>query len=1151
MKKIFLIFSAILLTIEIFAQSHRIKFEHISLEQGLSQSSVKSIVQDSHGFMWFATIDGLNKYDGYRIKVYEYKNNQKNSISDNVLSVVYESNEGNVKHTFWVGTAGNGLCRYNNIHDNFTTFKNDPKNQNSLSNNNITAIYGKNNFLWVGTSDGLNKLDVNQSIWKIFKTSNSKLPDNFIKCMVADNHGRLWMATRNEICFVNLENDQITIVNKPAQLLQYTINAILPESENTIWLGTDKGLVLFNIQNNLTSVYFNNLNDSKTISSNKVTTLVKDSHDILWVGTENGGLNRFNIQTGEFNSYKHEPSDPHSLSTDNILSIYQDKSGILWVGSSLGGISKWNRAAENLQLFRHNPYEAYSLSSNQIRNIYEDKTGHIWIGTVEGGLNKWDVSKNRFIHYNNDSKNPRSLSHNHVRCVLDDSKGNIWVATDGGGLNRFDSISGSFTRYMHDEKNSSSISENRVWKIFEDSKGNLWVATHGGGLNKFDPKTGKFSALRNNPTNPNSLSSDFTTTIFEDKAGNLWIGTFLGLNLFSPEKNSFVRFTYNENDSNSLSNNRVYSIVEDTEGELWIGTKGGLNKLNKSKTGFEHFGTENTDFPNNVMMGIIDDDLGNLWISTNRGISKFNKKTHKVRNYDVRDGLQSNEFLAGAFCKTKKGELFFGGINGFNAFYPSKIKDNPNIPMVVITGFRISNNDIVLDSAISEKKVIELNHNQTDLSFDFVALDYIFPEKNQYAYQLVGYDNDWQYVKFTRTAKYTNLPPKNYIFKVKGSNNDEVWNEKGTQIEVIIHPAFWQTTWFKILSFLIIVFSISLTVWLRFRAIKKYNEHLEQLVQIRTAEIVEKNVVLQQQKEEILTQNETLQQQKEEIETQRDEIEAQRDVATKQRDEITIQKKEITDSIEYAKRIQTAALVSDEFVNKILPDSFILYRPRDIVSGDFYWAAQKNNKIVITAADCTGHGVPGAFMSMLGMSFLNTIVNQHGITDSDLILNEMRTSVISSLHQIGKEMESKDGMDISLCVIDYDVNKFYFSGAYNALIIVRKDSTEAEPIKADDMPIAIYLKMDPFTKNEIDFNAGDVIYMFSDGYADQFGGVNGKKFMYKKFRELLASIAIKPMPEQKEILNETIEKWMDFPSRWDNASKYEQVDDIVIIGIRL
>ncbi len=774
-------------------------------------------------------------------------------------------------------------------------------------------------------------------------------------------------------------------------------------------------------------------------------------------------------------------------------------------------MNKWNRAADDLAVFRHNPFEENSLSASQVRSIYTDKSGIVWIGTVEGGLNKWNVKSNKFEHYKNNPGNPNSISNNHVRSILEDSKGNFWVGTDGGGLNKFDRAKNSFKSYKFKKNDLNSISHNRVWKVFEDSKNRLWIGTYGGGLNIFDSKTGTFKAIKHNAANETSLSSDLVTSILEDKKGNIWVGTFGGLNKLYSDGNKFMRYLVDPKDTNSISNNRIYCLFQDSENFLWIGTKGGLNKFDIETGIFKRFTTDNSDIPNNVILGVLEDNE-NIWVSTNNGISRINKKTLRIKNFDMGDGLQSNEFLAGSSFKDKNGQMFFGGIDGFNAFYPKNIFDNPHIPPIVITNFKVSNQELELDSSVSVKKVIYLKHTQNDISFEFVALDFIFPEKNKYKYKLDGYDKKWNNNLFLRNAKYTNLPPGEYTFRVQGSNNDEVWNIDGVSIKVIIKPAFWQTLAFKISSVVIILLGIYIFYLLRVRQIKQRNKELEIIVKQRTAEIRQQN---------------------EEIMTQRDEI-------LEQKDKIDKHTQEITSSIKYAKRIQNAALPSSNLIERIIPEHFILFKPRDIVSGDFYWASKNDKYIVFSAADCTGHGVPGAFMSMLGISFLNKIVNQDNVVNSGEILNELRSHIVNALNQFGSGNETKDGMDMSLCVFDTERNIMQFSAAYNSIFYV--SGNEISELKADRMPVAVYDNMDPFATGEINVKKGDIVYLFSDGYADQFSSNTGKKYMKKRFREFLLKISDKSMQEQENLLELEFETW---------RGEEQQVDDVVVFGVRL
>ncbi len=1084
------------------AQAPNIKFAHISLEDGLSQSSIYSIVQDNKGFMWFATLDGLNKYDGYNITIYRNNPNDSNSISDNVLNYLYVDSP-EIGNTLWIGTRGAGLCAFDEIFDRFKTYSHDKNNPESISSNDVRYIIGDKNILWVATANGLNKM--NRKSGTFIRYDFKEKDKNTVNCILKGQNNILWLGTDNGLCNFNRQTGEFSFINFQAKNSSNkelnAITAVVAGENDIIWLGSNGGLIKYKTQTGEYELFQHEENKPNSLSSNKITSIIIDQDKIIWIGTQKGGLCRYDAEKKIFTSYKNDPAIRTSLQNNNILSLYQNKENILWIGSSLGGVDKWNRAAEQLSLFRHNPYDENSLSNNQVRNIYQDHEGRIWIGTVLGGLNLFIKEQNRFIHYMNKPGDPNSLSNNHVRDILEDSKGRFWIATDGGGFCRFYPEKEKFVSY---NTQNSDLSNDRIWSILEDNNGKLWLATYGGGVNIFNPENKKIEIYKNTEK-ANSLSNDLVTTVFKDHKGNIWIGTFGGgLNLWMPESKSFKRYQHQNGNKNSIGNNRIYAINEDRKGRIWIGSKGALSLYNRKTETFENF-DESNGLPNNVIMGILEDSKGNIWVSTNRGLSKFNPETKKIRNYDIRDGLQSNEFLVGSYCKTRNGMFIFGGINGFNVFNPDKIIDNPNLPSVVITGFQISNQTVKFDTTISNKKIIILNHKQNDISFDFVALDYIFPKKNQYKYKLIGYDDDWVNIKFKRSATYTNLPPGDYIFKVIGSNNDEVWNTEGTQIKVIIEPALWQRLWFKIAVALLLIFIVSLWFYLRIRRIKKQNEYLEEQVRLRTAEVV---------------------QQKEQIEEHLHEI--------------SEQKREITDSIHYAKRIQTAALPVDELMQKVIPEHFVLFKPKDIVSGDFYWTTEKNGKSIVVAADCTGHGVPGAFMSMLGISFLNKIVNEKGITSPDEILNRLRDNVIHALHQTGEEQEAKDGMDITICTINKTEYKLEFAGANNPLYIILNN--EMQVIKGDKMPIAYYDNMKPFTLHELKYSKNDIFYIFSDGFADQFGGPKGKKFMYKPFRNLLKKISNKSMNEQKSILDRTIENW---------RGELEQVDDIVVFGVRL
>jgi ligand-binding sensor domain-containing protein/serine phosphatase RsbU (regulator of sigma subunit) len=1104
------------------AQNNSIKFEHLSIEEGLSQSTVNAIIQDSYGLMWFGTIDGLNKFNGYENTIYHHQPDNPYSIIGNSINVIYEDHEGLI----WLGTQNQGLAIYNRIKDRFFTVSYTRKSEISPLEANIKAIFeDSEKNMWIGTSDGLFYLNRKTKTVMEFKFSQGNsfsIASSEINYIFEDINKNIWVGTQKGLSRFDKTQGQFSnfLIHSKIELANQ-VKQVAIDAQNIFWIATTKGLFRAEAKKNDLEILQEFYADEKNnLIDDQINCLLFDQEGLLWLGTEKGGLNLFNPQKNKFISYTHDPTFAFSLSVDKVISLFQDKTGVLWVGTSLGGINKWNKTVQGMDIFRHNPYDSNSLSTSQIRTIFEDKSGIFWVGTVDGGLNKWIDEDNTFTHFKYRAGNTKSLPNNHVRAIFEDSRGNFWVGTDGGGLSLFDRNTNLFKTFTNNPKDSNSLSSNNIFRIYEDKSNQLWIATYGGGINKFNAETQTFTSYQHKANDPQSLSSNYVTCIIQDKNGMYWIGTYGGgINIWDGASKTFQKYENNPTDPNSLGENRIYSILEDKDGIIWVGTKGGgLSRFDPSSKTFKQF-TEKDGLPNNVVMGIIEDNNNYLWLSTNGGLCKLNKSDYSTRNYDVNDGLQSNEFLVGSYFKASDGKILFGGVNGLNAFYPENIKDNPYVPDILITKFQVFNNDYELDSNITVKDEIELRYDENFISFEFVALNYIFSEKNQYAYQLEGYDKDWNRVKYRRFANYTNLPPGNYTFRVIGTNNDGVWNEKGKTLRIIIHPAWWQTTIARVGAVLLLILLIFAAVRARIARIENQKKILERLVKERTAEVVA---------------------QKEQIQAHLEEIQIQRNLAEKQRDQIMLQKKEITDSIKYAERIQKATLPPENFTNKIISDSFVLFKPKDIVSGDFYWVGETENKLIIAAADCTGHGVPGAFMSMLGISFLNKIVNEKGIDKSDEILNRLRSNVIDQLHQSQEDDQSKDGMDLALVSIDKHSLTLEFSGANNPMYLIRNKTDEI--FKPDKMPIAIFDIMDSFSSTTVEMQKGDVYYIFSDGFADQFGGDNMKKLKYKPFREKLTEISHLPMKEQKQILD-------DFFSEW--KGNLEQIDDVLVIGFRI
>lgn len=826
-----------MLIAQLFSQPTEIKFEHLSIEDGLSQNSISAIIQDSRGFMWFGTLDGLNRYDGYNFTIYKHSASDSNSISASTISALFEDRFGYL----WIGTMSAGLNRLHLDTGRITRFNHDPQNPNSLCDNRIRALFeDRSGVLWIGTRDsGLCRLQISENVerssaeFQHFKHephNPNSLSENHVRAILEDRHGHLWIGTRGGgLNRLDRQNGRFIRYKHDPQnsrsLSNDNVECLYSDLAGHLWIGTyGGGLNLLRLSGapaaSADFVHFkHNPTDPQSLSDHFVETIFEDRTGTLWVGTTNGGLNRMlphpagKFNQARFTHYKYRMSDPFSISHNNIEILYEDFSGILWVGTWGGGLSKINRKQKKFAHYKSDPENPNSLCNNSVRAFCEDAAGRLWIGTAGGGLDRVDRKSRAVLHLRMRTGN------NDVRALVIDRAGFLWVGTYGGGLSRLNlSTVGqqpAFEHFRHDPANPNSLCDNFVWSILEDKTGKLWIGTNRG-LSRFDPAAQRFQNFTSNANDSTSLSHEVVRALYQDSRGDIWVGTYQGLNklIIPPESGSvkFKRYYHDPNDPNSISHNSVISIYEDASGSLWFGTLGGgLNKLGRefsnhlnqdlAREKFVRF-SEPDGLPNALVHAIQGDEQGNLWLSTNRGLSRFNERLPRgsqFRNYDVSDGLQSNEFNAGASWKSPTGELFFGGINGFNSFFPEDVKDNPNIAPVVLTAFRVFNQEKKLRRRGKEYQPLKLSYRENFFAFEFAALDFTAPAKNQYAYKMDGFDLDWVYSGTRRFASYTNLDPGKYVFRVKGSNNDGIWNEEGVSVQIEIVPPFWQTWWFRIL----------------------------------------------------------------------------------------------------------------------------------------------------------------------------------------------------------------------------------------------------------------------------------------------------------------------------------------------------------------
>ncbi len=758
---------------KIFGQPDSLRFEHLSVKQGLSHNKIFCILQDREGFLWFGTRDGLNKYDGYNFTVYQPDPaNPTHHLRHNWIKDIYEDKAG----TLWVATLG-GLHKVDKRSGTFTYYSADTV-AGGFRNGCYAIFEDHDGSLLITTEGGINRFDPETETFSFYPPPT---PDNrFMYSIVEDQAGILWIGTLQGLFQLDLPTGQYTRFVLDSTRADQTdiISSVYHDISGTLWVAS-KGVGLYRLEPGSRKVtLYPELADCYIYSMG----LWEDEKETLWIGT-NKGLKLLNKKTGSLVTFRANHAVSGSLSNDVVRTIYQDRSGTLWVGT-VNGIDKLPGQLKKFRTYQVTPDVSFSqLPENFINAICEDRQGIIWLGTYFNGLYRYDRQTGTYTNYQSDPADESSLMTNQIDEIYEDSHGILWIGT-AKGLHAMDRKTGQFTRYP---------TKIFIFTIAEDTRGNIWIG--GNGIASFDRRTGQFTYIKNLPNHADGEKIRTIIKILTSRTGDLWLAsTSQFLRKLNPMTGESFSFRHSLKDTlGVLNDNDIRSLYEDNEGVLWVGTnQGGLNRLDPNTNTFTAF-TKHDGLPSNHIAGILSDKKGNLWLSTHKGICRFNPKTKSYRNYDQSEGLQDNEFHD-VYAMSKKGELLFGGPNGFNIIHPDSIEYNWQLPPLHITSFSVLNEPRPFDS-----EVIELSHRENFISFDFVALNFHNSRKNRYAYQLKGLDQDWVYSGTRRFANYTDLKPGHYTFRVKGANNDGVWNEQGASINIIISPPWWQTWWAKIL----------------------------------------------------------------------------------------------------------------------------------------------------------------------------------------------------------------------------------------------------------------------------------------------------------------------------------------------------------------
>jgi ligand-binding sensor domain-containing protein/serine phosphatase RsbU (regulator of sigma subunit) len=1086
-------------------------FKKFSLKDGLPGQHIKAILQDSLGFLWLGTNAGLVKYDGYEFVL----------ISDTTLQSEFPifclaiDKMGKI----WMGSRKNGLACYDPVTDKFQYYKHDKSDSTSLLHNDVVSLLvDEKGTLWVGTMLGLSRYDYNSKKFKNYK-KNKVYPGTLFHLCLDKDEDAIWCCSLYDgFCAFNRKTENFIRYFFPREWLgnspfnPFTSCAL--GKQNIIFVGTRDGLSIFDKKNrSFLKLYQKKENDPCSISGNDLflSKILIDKSGKVWVGTFHDGLNVLDLNTGCINTYLVKEEDHFSISSNHVSCLFEDRSGIIWIGTN-NGLNYYNPMLDYIQVLNKNTDPP--LSGNNIKSIYEDGHGRIWIGTSGSGLNMIEKNGN-IIHFKNE-KNKNNILSNEVSSISSDIHGNIWILTEFGipksiYLTNEKKFKNLFNYFKIDER-KQNIELNNV--VLKDSRGLMWMGGHY--AHAFDFKSKKMLSFDENL--PDSLRKriKYIVEIFEDSKHNIWLGSSVtGISKFNPVTNEFEFYSHNENNIHSLSSNSVNDIAEDKLGRIWIATSFGLNCFDPRSKLFYRYFTKN-GLPSNNITSLSYDKKQTLWIGTNNGLSRMNLKTGNIINLDVTDGLPSNEITA-LMMKSDFKTLYVGTTEGLAIINPAKIISNPKVPDIIITNFLVFNKPYKLPKSPAYMKEVVLTYRESVFSVEFSGINFFAPEKNKYAYKLEGFTKSWIDLGNKHSVTFSGLPPGKYKLIVKASNNHNLWSDEKILLNITITPPWWKTNWFYLSFFVLTASSVYTYIRYREKNLRKRKEMLERKIKEATQQI-------RQEKEKLEEANQIIREQKLLVEEKN---------------------KNILDSINYARRIQSAILPSETKWNLLLPESFLIYLPKDIVAGDFYWLEENNHYIYVGIADCTGHGVPGAMVSVICSQALNKSIKEHKAVDTDEILNITRDVVIEQLSKSDNFV--RDGMDIGLLRIS-KINKseIQFSGANIPLFVKEKNSPDApsfselQIIQPDKQPVGKYENAKPFRKYDLHLNNASFLFMFTDGYADQFGGDKGKKLGNKKIREIINNFSQYEIPQQKEMFISFLNSW---------KIKEEQTDDITFMGL--
>ncbi|PCK06327.1 MAG: hypothetical protein COA42_17415 [Alteromonadaceae bacterium] len=839
----------------------QINFVNILQDKDIAIGEIEAVLQDNIGYIWLGGRNGLLRYNGYDfLPLYIYDDNDEAKPPSYVIDLFEDS-----RNRLWVSTSA-GLAYYDRKQQRLRLAKTHPNSKAQLPGAVITRIIEvHDDELWLASISGLYIYRPSTEMLTIISPNASQALTDAppitiapVFDMLKDKKGDIWIAGQKGLNRLRVSDlNMTTFIPNPSQPDSRPDNEILAikmDTHGNIWAGVSNGLYHFNPQTQIFKHFRHDPNDEFSLGGNNIRDILVDSKGLIWISTDGGGLNLYDEDNARFIRFKHRPGQAGSLASNSTRGVYEDRNGDLWVGTYPSGMNFYDRSSSAISHYSHDPNNPNSLPHNSVLSISEDNKGNLWIGTDGGGVTYFDRFNNTFSHYQVENG---KISSNAILGTFIDSKGLVWAGTWGGAVNRFNPQSDRFEQIPFDANlkgkgpgQYSAINDEAVWTINEDPQGNIWIGTHGGGLNKYNPKTQRVDVYMSVQGEPDRLSGNLVWTTFEDSKGNFWVGTSNGLNLFDPHTATTTRIFRADGAAGSLSNGSVLSIFEDKSGRLWFGTDWGLNLYAPQTQTFTAY-SESAGFIDSGIRSISADDDGYLWLGTNKGIVRFHPDTEEVTNYKRAGGRFLGGFNTNSSLFSAAGEIILGGTNGMRIFKIEALGINKTVPPITLSNFKVFTRPVEINGAdglltrdINETTSITLDYKKNMFSFAFSALNFRDPAKNQYAYKLEGFDSEWRQVGSQRSALYTNLDAGVYTFRIRGSNNDGVWNKKGKSIEIIQLPPPWQTLWAYTLYCLVVLGILANFVYKQHKKrklIEEQNRILEAKVAERTSELAAKN----------------------------------------------------------------------------------------------------------------------------------------------------------------------------------------------------------------------------------------------------------------------------------------------------------------------